>query len=90
MKKLILIVGLFFLTSCSNEEFLKEHNQKMTEIAKSCKDKVIKSSPAPAYAGFDAYYDSNNNKWRYIGTNEENFQFRKCLIENGVKLGDEK
>ena len=90
MKKIALIFGVLLLTSCSNEEFAKEHNQKMTEIAKVCKDKVIKSSLVPAYSRFDAYYDSNNSQWSYIGTDEERFKFRKCLIENGVKLGDEK
>ncbi len=90
MKKIALILGIFFLTSCTNEEFVKEHNQKMTEIAKACKDKVIKSSLVPAYSRFDAYYDSGNSQWSYIGTDEERFKFRKCLIESGVKLSDEK
>jgi hypothetical protein len=90
MKKLTLICGIFLLTSCGNDEYLKEHNQKMVEIAKACKDKVIKLSPAPAYSRFDAYYDPSNSQWSYIGTDEESFKFRKCLIENGVKLGDEK
>ncbi len=90
MKNLALIFGLIFLTSCSNEGPSKEHIQKMTEIAKDCKDKVIKSSLVPAYSRFDAYYDSSNSRWSYIGTEEESFKFRKCLIENGVKLGDEK
>jgi hypothetical protein len=90
MKKLALIFGVLLLTSCSNEEPLKEHIQKMTEIAKTCKDKVIKSSLIPADSRFDAYYDSGNSGWSYLGTDEERFKFRKCLIENGVKLGDEK
>jgi hypothetical protein len=90
MKKIALIFGVLLLTSCSNEEFAKEHIQKMTEIAKACKDKVIKSSLVPAYSRFDAYYDPSNSQWSYIGTEEESFKFRKCLIENGVKLGDEK
>jgi len=76
--------------SCSNGEPSKEHIQKMNEIAKACKDKVIKSSLVPAYSRFDAYYDPSNSQWSYIGTEEESFKFRKCLIENGVKLGDEK
>jgi hypothetical protein len=90
MKKLTLIFGIFLLTSCGNDEHVKEHNQKMVEIAKSCKAQVIKSSLVPAYSRFDAYYDSSNSQWSYIGTDEERFKFRKCLIENGVKLGDEK
>ena len=90
MKKLLLIISLGFLTSCSNGEPSKEHIQKMNEIAKACKDKVIKSSLVPAFSRFDAYYDSSNSQWSYIGTEEESFKFRKCLIENGVKLGDEK
>jgi hypothetical protein len=90
MKKLLLIISLGFLTSCSNGEPSKEHIQKMNEIAKACKDKVIKSSLVPAYSRFDAYYDPSNSQWSYIGTEEESFKFRKCLIENGVKLGDEK
>jgi hypothetical protein len=90
MKILLLIITLGLLTSCSNEEPSKEHVQKMTEIAKACKDKVIKSSLVPAYSRFDAYYDPSNSQWSYIGSEEESFKFRKCLIENGVKLGDEK
>ena len=90
MKKLLLIISLGLLTSCTNEEPSKEHVQKMTEIAKACKDKVIKSSLVPAYSRFDAYYDPSNSQWSYIGSEEESFKFRKCLIENGVKLGDEK
>jgi len=90
MKILLLIISLGLLTSCGNEEPSKEHIQKMNEIAKACKDKVIKSSLVPAYSRFDAYYDSGNSGWSYLGTDEERFKFRKCLIENGVKLGDEK
>ena len=91
MKNIALIFGLIFLTSCSNEEPSKEHIEKMTEIAKSCKDKVIKSSPAPSFSKFDAYYDPNSSKWHYFGTDEERFRYRKCLVENGVKFsGDEK
>jgi hypothetical protein len=90
MKILLLIITLGLLTSCSNEDASKEHVQKMTEIAKACKDKVIKSSLVPAYSRFDAYYDPSSSQWSYIGTEEESFKFRKCLIENGVKLGDEK
>lgn len=90
MKKLTLIFGIFLLTSCSNDEYVQEHNAKMIEIAKSCKAKVIKSSPVPSYSQFDAYYDPGSSRWHYLGTEEERFKFRKCLIENGVKLGDEK
>jgi hypothetical protein len=90
MKILLLLISLCLLTSCSNEEPSKEHIQKMTEIAKACKDKVIKSSLVPAYSRFDAYYDPSNSQWSYIGTEEESFKFRKCLIENGVKLDGEK
>jgi hypothetical protein len=90
MKILLLIITLGLLTSCSNEGPSKEHVQKMTEIAKACKDMVIKSSLVPAYSRFDAYYDPSSSQWSYIGTEEESFKFRKCLIENGVKLGDEK
>jgi hypothetical protein len=90
MKILLLIISLGLLTSCGNGEPSKEHIQKMNEIAKACKDKVIKSSLVPAYSRFDAYYDPSNSQWSYIGTEEESFKFRKCLIENGVKLGDEK
>jgi hypothetical protein len=90
MKILLLLLSLGLLTSCSNEVPSKEHTQKMAEIAKVCKDKVIKSSLVPAYSRFDAYYDPSNSQWSYIGTEEESFKFRKCLIENGVKLGDEK
>lgn len=88
MKKLILIFGMFFLASCSNDEYVQEHNKKMTEIAKSCKAKVIKSSPVPSFSQFDAYYDPNSSMWHYFGTDEERFRFRKCLVENGVKFSD--
>lgn len=91
MKKLTLIISLLFLASCSNDEYVQEHNKKMAEIAKTCKTQVIKASPAPAYSRFDAYYDSNSSKWHYLGTEEERFRFRKCLVENGVQLaGEEK
>ena len=91
MKILLSIISLGLLTSCSNDEYVKEHNQKMIAIAKSCKDKVIKSSPVPSFSKFDAYYDSNSSTWHYFGTDEERFRFRKCLVENGVQFsGDEK
>jgi hypothetical protein len=90
MKKLALILGMFFLASCTNEELVKEHHQKMTEIAKTCKAKVIKSSPFPALSQLDGYYDPNSSKWHYLGTEEERFRFRKCLVENGVQFADEK
>ena len=86
MKRLILIISLIFLTSCSNEA----HDKKMVEIAKFCKAWVIKSSPVPAYSQFDAYYDAANSQWSYFGTDEDRFRFRKCLVENGVQLSTEK
>lgn len=90
MKKLTLIISLLFLASCSNDEYVQEHNKKMAEIAKTCKAQVIKASLVPAYSQFDAYYDSNSSKWHYLGTEEERFRFRKCLVESGVQLSEEK
>ena len=82
MKRLVLIFSLLALSSCGNEE----HDKRMVEIAKFCKAWVIKSSPAPAYSKFDAYYEPANGQWNYFGSDEERFRFRKCLIENGVEL----
>lgn len=86
MKRLILIIGSLLLTSCSNEA----DDKKKIEIAKFCRAWVIKSSPVPAYSKFDAYYDPANAQWSYFGTDEERFRFRKCLVENGVQLSEQK
>jgi Tfp pilus assembly protein PilP len=89
MKKLTLIISLLFLASCSNDEYVQEHNKKMAEIAKTCKAQVIKASLVPAYSRFDAYYDPANSQWSYFGTEDERFKFRKCLVEHGVQLSKE-
>ena len=90
MRKLILIILSVLLASCSNDEYVQEHNKKMADIAKTCKAQVINTSLVPAYSRFDAYYDPANSQWSYFGTEDERFKFRKCLVENGVQLSAEK
>jgi hypothetical protein len=34
---------------------------------------------------FDAYFDRHDQYWHMIGTEREQYQFRKCLVEHGME-----
>ena len=85
LKFSLFLLILFSITGCSHEEYDKQ----MVEIAKVCKEQVIKMKLSPI-SKFDAYYDPSTSKWSWFGTVEEGFKFKKCLSENGVELGEQK
>jgi hypothetical protein len=85
LKLSLFLLIVFSITGCSHEEYDKQ----MVEIAKVCKEQIVRMKLSPI-SKFDAYYDPSNSKWNWFGTDEERFKFRKCLIENGVELGEQK
>lgn len=86
LKKLSVVLFLVhFLVACSHEEY----DKKMIAIAKDCKEQIVKMKLSP-FSKFDAYYDPSTSSWNWFGTDEERFKYRKCLIEHGVELGEQK
>jgi hypothetical protein len=81
MKKLLLILCLF-LSACNNSPSPAEL-QEINNTVDACTKKVKALKMGVA---FSAYYDPNSNQFHYFGTDKEQFEYKKCLIENGIPL----
>ena len=82
MRKSIAIFCLLSLGACDSRPS-PEHIKKSKDVTNLCVKKV--KAMKLGVGNFDAYYDEQNFKFSYFGTKTENFQFEKCLSDNGIK-----
>jgi hypothetical protein len=63
-------------TTLTPEQFRGAVKWCVYEVQAPYKERQLHSS-------FDAYYDDSTQKVRYFGTDEDRFEFEKCLFQTG-------